>query len=283
MIRTSTIFFAISLAIQALSTNAFAHGDFEHAMEDERKHHFALAEDHLRRLINTEPDNAQAWLSLASLETVRGHIDAARRACAQATRQVDAIESLACRGRIALADAGDKARALAELKPLLDHPAFVNRRDPVALWTVGVAAELSAAVGAPEETEQLFRRSLAVDPPVHLDAAYLDFLLSANRPGEVLEYVARRGPELALELRRALALVALGELDELHGPRERLHRTFLHWMEDGDFTHGREMAMFYLDVFPQRGLATRAATENLKYQREPEDRGLYARVVRMTE
>lgn len=279
MLRTLTTCLATSLALLSLAAPASAHGTFEHAQEAERAHNFGLAEQHLRALVQEEPHNAQAWLSLASLETVRGNIDAAREACAEATRQLDAIVSLACRGRIALAGAGDKRRALAALKPLLEHPAFVKRRDSLALWTLGVAAELSAAVDVPEKTEQLFQRALIDEPPVYLKAAYLDHLLSTKQADEALRYLDSQPPALALEVRRAIALLALDERSELQQVIDHLHPTFLRWMQALDYTHGREMAMFYLDVLPRPGLAARAATENLKYQREPEDLALYARVV----
>lgn len=277
MLRLTTILFATSAFFAIAPTAAWAHGDFEHAVEAEAKHHFALAEHHLRNIVERDPRDAQAWLSLASLETVRGDISAAREACAVATRQLDPVVALACRGRLALADAESKADALDDLQPLLAHPAFRARNDELALWTVGVAAELAAAVGQDEEADRYFERVIANDPPTHIEAAYLDHLLATARPYAVIAYAEARDTSLAVELRRALALVAIGAESSLQGMQQRLHETFLHWIEDGDFTHGREMAMFYLDVMPQPALASRAATENLKYQREPEDRALYRR------
>lgn len=284
MNRVMTIYCATSALVFAalLAGPATAHGDFAHALEAERKHHFEIAAHHLRRVVSDEPRNAQAWLILASLETVRGDMDAAREACSIATQHLDPLVALACRGRLALADAEDKAEAYARLERVLSHPAYAGREDRIFLWAVGVAAELAVAVDNAREADRLFEQALVRQAPVYLQAAYLDHLLATARPEQVLAYVAQQPRLLALELRRALALVELKDTQALVPSRARLHETFQTWMAQGDFTHGREMAMFYLDVLDRPALAATAATENLKYQREPEDKALYERATGAT-
>lgn len=278
---TSMIWPLSSLLALLLVGQAQAHGDHDNmqrARDAERQHYFPEAEQYLRAVIEDDPGDAQAWLTLASLETVRGDLDQARQACARVLQHFDAITGLACRGRIALAGGIDRREALQSLHSALEHPAVADRSDVYALWASGVAAELAASLGEAAIAESFFQRALAGSPAIHLQAAYLDFLLDADRPAEVLTRVGAGEEELALKLRRVMALLALDRSSEAERLKRQLHATFGDWIAAGDFTHGREMAMFYLSVMPRPEIARRAATRNLEVQREREDWQLYRAV-----
>lgn len=292
MRRNLTISWVFSSACLLFAAGASAHGgahtDMERAQAAEDKHRFELAEHHLRRILQRNPRDAQAWLKLASLETVRGEMDDAREACAKATRFTGLLVSVACRGRIALAGGEDKNLALGALMTALAHDTVSSRRDPIASWASGVAAELAVALGQTTQADKLFARALADSPAVHLEAAYLDHLLASDRAPAVLDYVDPQDRELARELRRVLALKALQRTEgyalsvqqnaDLLARITSLDSVFHHWIEEGDFTHGREMAMFYLHVLPNAELARLTATQNLQHQQEVEDQRLYQAV-----
>lgn len=278
---TSMIFWAASaatfLGISTASAHSGGHNQMEQAREAERVHHFEQAEHHLREILEDRPQDAQAWLTLASLETVRGDMDDARIACGEAARHFDLLVAMACRGRIALAGGEDRLEALRGLMLGLEHSTMVHREDPLAQWAWGVAAELAVAEGLTALGDRLFERALIAHPAIHLQAAYLDHLLATDRADRVVAETSAEEQELAIKLRRVLALVELEGEDAPSAPIEELHHQFQRWMAEGDFTHGREMAMFYLDVMPRPALARVAATRNLKFQREVEDQRLFAR------
>ncbi|MFK7831045.1 MAG: hypothetical protein AB8B57_14805 [Congregibacter sp.] len=272
------------LLLGNVSANAHSggHDPMQRAMDAEQKHRFELAEHHLREIIAADPRDAQAWLKLASLETVRGQLADARVACSQAARLSGALVALACRGRIALAGGESQRAALHALLQTLEHPSVRGRSDEVALWAWGVAAELAVATKAWSQADRLFARALTGQPAVHLEAAYLDHLIATRRSERVLAYVSPEDMELARRLRRLIAQVELGGCDALESGAEALHQQFLRWMRSGDYTHGREMAMFYLTVLPNEDLARQAATSNLLLQREKEDMALHALVMKPT-
>ena len=60
------------------------------------RHEFAPARADLERALEREPRNAQAWLTLATLQQVTGDLDAARASCARLTQLVPALIHDAC-------------------------------------------------------------------------------------------------------------------------------------------------------------------------------------------
>ncbi len=265
---------SISLAFAFMIWGAAAHtGGHSHmasAIEAERAHRFELAEHHLHAILDQDPRNFPAWLKLASLETVRGDLSRARAACAAAARLSELLTAVACRGRLALAGGADAEHTLQTLLQTLDHPLVYERSDPIAQWTWGVAAELAAAVGDTEAADRLFERALIQHAPLHLEAAYLDHLLATDRAQRVLDVVPDDDQTLAIQLRRMLAVLALGQQPDA-AIVATMDATFRTWIAAEDFTHGREMAMFYLRVRPDLGMAQLAALRNLHFQRERED------------
>jgi len=254
----------------------------EQAQEAERQHQFVVAEHHLREILRTNPQDAQAWLNLASLETVRGELSDARTACIQATQHYGTMMALACRGRIALAGGVDKRAALTSLYRALNHPYSHSSEDPITHWAWGVAAELAASLNEDTLADGLFKRALENHAALHLQAAYLDHLLATDRAADVVATVTADEQELALALRRLLAERRLGWTMSAQARADAMNDEFQVWMREGDFTHGREMAMFYLDVLPDNELAQLTATKNLETQREAEDLALVKRANKIT-
>lgn len=283
----TTIWLVASSALLLVGAPAGAHSaghsKMDQAIEAERVHRFEQAEHHLRDILEERPRDAQAWLTLASLETVRGEMEDARQACAEAARHFDLLVAMACRGRIALAGGEDRGSALRGLMLGLKHSMMVDRQDPLAQWAWGVAAELAVAEQQTELADELFKRALQDHAAIHLQAAYLDHLLATGRYQQVVDAVEAQERELALQLRRVMALTEQGNRQVAETAISALHKEFLGWIEAGDFTHGREMAMFYLDVMPRPELARLTATRNLAHQREVEDQRLFARVSELGE
>ncbi len=89
--------------------------------------------------------------------------------------------------------------------------------------------------------------------------------------------------DTALQLRRLIALRHLDRYEEGVAQARYLNWEFRQALRAGDFTHGREMARFYLDVELKPALALLAASHNLELQREAEDHVLYRRALALVQ
>ncbi len=239
---------------------------------------YGLASDHafdeslasFRSIIERTPQHASAWLSIASLLLIQGDVVGARDACLRASGYVDPIAVLACHGRIALAE-GECRTAYMRLDRLLSSSAYLGRSDVYTLWAVAVSAELAVMAGDTDAADRLFERVMAHSPSAQVKVAWADHLIATGRGDKVLEIVGAYETNLALLLRRFLALKEAGRLNEVHNRIHQLHHDFHHAINHGDFEHGREYALFYLDIYPRPLLAKAAAEGNYNNQREPED------------
>ena len=250
----------------------------QRAVLAESQHRFDEAQRTLHAVLGRNPRDPSAWLRLASIATVRGDIDAARTACSNAAAHVDPVVSLACRGRIALATL-EYDPAYAALKSVLDHPHYRDREDESTRWACGVAAELAVALRQHTAADHLFQRALNEASPVQLWAARLDQLLATARATRVLELVPPREVSTVLQLRRLIALRELGRENEARQLIDYFDWEFRQALQLNDYTHGREIARFYLDVVPRQRLALLAASHNIDNQREAEDFALYQRAL----
>ena len=122
-----------------------------------------------------------------------------------------------------------------------------------------------------EAADRLFERVMAHSPSAQVKVAWADHLIATGRGDKVLQTVGTDETNLALLLRRFLALKEAGRLSEVKGEIHQLHHEFHHAISHGDFEHGREYALFYLDIYPRPSLAKTAAEGNYTNQREPED------------
>lgn len=232
-------------------------------------HRFPEALADLDAVTTKDPNNAQAWLTRATVETVRADYPAATRSCARLSNLAGELVTAAC-----IANVGAVNGRLRVSDRLLD--AVLARsagvEPAVDVWALTSLAEMAARAGAAGVADTRFQRALRLAPrDTYLLGAYADFLLDQGRAAAVLPLLDGHARVDGLLLRHALALQALGRKDALAPELAELDARFAAGERRGDGVHLREQARYELAL---RGHAARAlalAQRNWKDQKEVAD------------
>ena len=230
-------------------------------------HDFDAALEDLSRLLKSAPDNAQAWLTRATILQVRGEYEDASRSCEPLARLAPSYE-VTCKAGVASLT-GQAQRSYELLQGVLDNigaDSFAEKN-----WIETGLAEIAARLGRNEAAEVHFKRAIqrgAADP--YLKGAYADFLLDAGRPAEVTRLLSADVRIDGLVLRLALAEQALGAR-ELPQRIATLQARFDAARARGDQVHRREEARFYTALLNQPREGLRLAQANWAVQKEPAD------------
>jgi predicted Zn-dependent protease len=237
-------------------------------------HHFAAALTDLAGVLATDPNNAQAWLTRATVQTVQGDYSGAAASCARVSRLTSQLVAVTCHAAVGTAT----GRTL-QSENLLN---LMLRRDPGAApqlqeWSLTLLAEMAARRGDFPLAETRFKAALALAPQdSYLQGAYSDFLLDQKRPAEVLALVAGQTRIDSLLLRRALALKqGAGSAAALAADVAELSARFDAAMARGDTVHQREQARFELVLRGEGKRALTLAQRNWAVQKEAADIRVY--------
>jgi Tfp pilus assembly protein PilF len=233
-------------------------------------HHFPEAMADLDAITRSDPANAQAWLTRATIQTVQGDYEGATRSCARLSALASQLASFACLGNAA----GVSGR-LAASERLLGQ-ALARDADAPAdeqAWVLTMLAEMATRRGDARTAEARYRSALAVSPrDSYLIGAYADFLLDQKRPREAAALLRDHRRIDALLLRYALALQQQpGSKDELTAAMKELDARFGAAMQRGDSVHQREQARYTLHLRREAGAALALAKQNWAVQKEPAD------------
>jgi len=239
-----------------------------HATILQSRHDFTEARLQLRGILARDPDNAQAWLTLATVEQVQGDVGPARQACA---RLLDSSDPLIPGGCLASLDAvtGHAINA-AHLLAVL-WPQAKAENVAVQSWIQGIQADTADYLGDAAGAERHFRTALQLTPGDNfLLAEYGDFLLDQKRPQAALELVRDYSQSDTSFLRQVYAEAALGAPQTAADTAE-MARRFAALEVRGTYAYRREEAGFvlFLEHDPQRAL--QLAEQNWTVQRAPQD------------
>jgi Tfp pilus assembly protein PilF len=232
------------------------------------RHQFSDSRDLLRRTLAVDPRNAQAWLTLATLDMVQGDYDTAAKDCVQVTGNAGLELGLACSANLR-SYTGQARQSLA----LLAQVEGAGEKVPLSYqaWVQGLMAESAERLGDWSSAESHYRQALRLLPHDNfLLVAYADFLLDRARPAEVLPLLADHAQSDTAFLRLALAHDALHTDDTARYIWLMAARFEALTLRGTDF-FGREQARFALQLQhdPQSALAM--AQRNWQAQREPWD------------
>lgn len=233
-------------------------------------HHFAEAMADLDAITAADPSNAQAWLTRATVQTVRGDYDGATASCARLSSLASQLASFACLGNVA----GVTGR-LAASEQLLTQTLARNTdapRDEQA-WVLTLLAEMAARRGDAASAEARYRRALSTSPrDSYLLGAYADFLLDQKRPREASNLLRDQQRIDALLLRYALALQQQpASREQLGAAMKELEARFGAALQRGDSVHERERARYTLHLRRDPKAALVLAQQNWMVQKEPAD------------
>jgi len=232
------------------------------------RHQFAEARDLLHIALKQDPRNAQAWLTLATLDMVQGKYQAAGKNCSQVAETAGLDLGLACSGNLRsyLGKAHQSLAMLqqAEVRAAKSPPAY-------QAWLQGLIAEAAERVGDWPLAETHYLDALRLLPRDNfLLVAYADFLLDRGRPAEVLTLLADHTQSDTAFLRLALAQSALGRA-EAGRLTWIMAARFEALALRGDDYFGREQARFALQLQHDPPRALEIARRNWQVQRAPWD------------
>jgi Tfp pilus assembly protein PilF len=239
-----------------------------HATILQSRHDFAEARAQLHSILERDRDNAQAWLTLASVAQVQGDMRAARRACAHLLASTDPLIPGACLSSLnaVTGNAENAQRVLTALWPQA-------KAEPVAVqsWIQGILADSAKYLGDDAAADGHFRQALQLTPEDNfLLADYGDFLLDQKRPQEALDLLKNESQSDTSFLRQVYAEAALG-LPQATTDSQQMAGRFAALEIRGTRTYLREQAAFELFVHRDPHRALELAQQNWTVQHAPED------------
>ena len=234
------------------------------------QHDFTNALADLNLALKLDHANAQAWLTKATVLTVLGDYDGARRACAPLIQLAPGLIGLTAAVSVSSLN-GQAASSCQLLSRTLAGQPNANVGDK--LWALTVLAEVSARLGRLDEAEAYFKSALGLgEPDPYLLGAYADLLLDQGRNQEVVSLLAGEVNADALLLRLTLAESRLAPFPDSYSAHlASLQARFEAGHLRGDFVHQREEARFTLELLHKPVAALKLARANWQVQREPAD------------
>jgi tetratricopeptide (TPR) repeat protein len=236
-------------------------------------HQFTPALADLKAVLASEPQNVQAWLTQATVQTVQGDYSGATVSCARVSGLSIELVAITC-----IANIGAVTGKAAASEQLLDLTLSRSSNAPqdLRVWALTLLAEMAQRRGDATTSEARFRRALTLSPrDSYLLGAYADLLLEQNRAADVLELLRDQERIDALLLRRALALQQAGKQSAMQADVRELAARFDAAAQRGDTVHQREQARFELVLRHDAKTALALARKNWEVQKEPADIRIY--------
>ena len=237
-----------------------------HATILQSRHAFEASLRELDRALAAQPDNAQAWLTRATVLRVLGHYTEAMTSCDHLERTADVAITTLCRESLrGLTGHLDSAYAAVAAIQSQGLP------DAVRAWRYSELGEMAERLGRDADAEHWFVAGLQYSrDDFYIRSAYADLLLRHGRDAEALEWLNDFRSMEPMLLRVAIAEKRAGD-SQAARTDTFLSNAFAVEEQRGDAVHRREQARFLLDVEQQPAQALLAAEENWRVQREPDD------------
>jgi tetratricopeptide (TPR) repeat protein len=237
-----------------------------HATLLQSRHAFGSALAELDRALQAHPEDAQAWLTRATVLRVLGRYEEALASCQHLEALADpSVTSLCVLSLRSLTGHLQNAYAAVVSLPQQSLPPEARA------WRYSELGEMAERLGDDAAAEHWLRDGLQVAPEdYYLRSAYADLLLRHGRAAETLQLLTGYESMEPMLLRIAIAHRLLR--DDSSGRAQALLASAFEVEERrGDPVHRREQARFFLDVDPQPMAALTAAQQNWRVQREPDD------------
>jgi len=234
------------------------------------QHDFTNALSDLDAALRLDPRNPQAWLTRATILTVLGDDNEARRSCLRLAQLAPGLIALTAAANVACLN-GEADRGCLLLRGALAG----NPSAPAAekLWALTTLAETCERLGRPADAQSYYEQALALgqrDP--YLLGAYADFLIDSRRPEQAASLLKNETRADGLLLRLAIAESMLRPVpDEYALHVAALRARFEAGHLRGDFVHQREEARFDLCLLHDASGALKLARANWQIQHEPAD------------
>jgi tetratricopeptide (TPR) repeat protein len=243
-----------------------------HATIQQSRHAFPAARTELDQVLRRAPDNAQAWLTLATVAMVQGDYRSANEGCVHLANTGGDFMGMICTSSLRSLD-GHAKQAYA-LQTMIEDP---GPKAPATIraWIESLMAETAARLGNTDVADMHFRRALQWTPGDNfLLADYGEFLLDHDRPADALALVGNDVTSDTSFLIRVAAKVALKSPDAA-ADIATMDARFTAMDQRGDHIFLREQATYLLHVHGQAAQALALARQNWKVQRAPKDARIY--------
>lgn len=237
------------------------------------RHEFGPALVTLASALRRDPRSMSAWLTKATVHTVRGEFAEARRACLFLSRLSDPTTALVATASVT----GINGSPLAALNAIETQLAQVDRKysRETLVWAETVAAELAERAGKDAAATWHFDQALRLAPTdPYVLSTWADFQVSRGKARPVIErlrgntrsdaVLLRHAEALSLESSAALQDERAGAISELGDRIEAMRRR-------GSRVHLREEARYELHLRKNAAKALSLAVANWEVQREPVD------------
>lgn len=236
------------------------------------RHEFDAARSTLKRMLDMDPSNAQAWLTLATLERLSGNYDLALQACSNvkaqsASDQSTELFAAACRLETSsMMGQVDQARAGFAL--LIKS----TGDEATQAWFYSLLAESEERAGLDAKALKAYRTSIALSADNYTALALSDLLLRGGKFSEAIAALDKLPLSDSVLLRRAYANKRLNN-DSWKAMRDELSERFaaLKARGDDERLHARELALAALWLEDNAVKALPVAQSNLELQKEPFD------------
>jgi tetratricopeptide (TPR) repeat protein len=237
-----------------------------HATILQSRHAFDAALTELDRALKARPDDAQAWLTRATVLRVLGRYADAMDSCRHLAVSADAAITTLCEQSLR-GLTGHLQDAYASISSLQQQDLPPEAR----AWRFSELGEMAERLGNDPAAEHWFREGLQIAPQdFYMRTACADLLLRQGRAAETLALLAGYESMEPMLLRIAIAHEQLHD-DGATSADTALSSAFTVEQQRGDSVHRREQARYLLDVSHQPEAALAAAQENWRVQREPDD------------
>jgi tetratricopeptide (TPR) repeat protein len=237
-----------------------------HATILQSRHSFAASLQELDRAVSAQPDNAQAWLTRATVLRVLGQYTQAMASCDHLEGTTEGAVTRLCKESLRSLT-GHLASAYVAITSLRSQ----ELPEAVRAWRYSELGEMAERLGRDVEAEHWLSEGLQyAHDDLYIRAAYADLLLRHGRDTEALQLLSEYRSMEPMLLRVAIAEKRTGA-SQAAGTDALLSNAFTVEAQRGDAVHRREQARFLLDVEQQPAQALLAAEENWRVQREPDD------------
>lgn len=235
-------------------------------------HRFGPAVQRLKALVRRDPEQAQAWLLLASLHRLQGRLAESDQACTMLQRQKVQPYGDACLAENqSLRGEFDAARQA--FSSLLARSRSAGER----AWLLTSLAELETRAEQVAAADEAWRGALQAEPSTYTAVGYADFLLDQQRPQQAWDTLASLERSDGVLLRLAIAARRLQRPDAAALQQELLARYAQADLRPESTGHDRERALLALDLLDRPAQALAAARRNVAQQNEAIDLWLLAR------
>jgi thioredoxin-like negative regulator of GroEL len=239
-----------------------------HATIQQSRHFFDASRSELDAILKRDPDNAQAWLTLATVAMVQGDDGLANRACVKVANSSGDFMGMVCTA--SLRSVTGHAPQAYTLLSLIEDPG-PKAPPEIRGWIEGLMADTAARMGHAKEADAHYRSALQWTPGDNfLLADYGWFLIDQGRPQDAINLVSNDTTSDTSFLVLVTAEAALHSPNAAHDIDEMDAR--FHSMDQrGDHVFMREQSAYMLHVKHDPAAALALAKQNWAVQRAPRD------------